>query len=250
MPDLKNKFAVVFGGGRDIGGAIAVELARAGAVVAFSYNSSNPDQVIKTVATLQGSQPYIEQVDAFDTAAVRAFIANAAKAAGRPIDILVNNVGGIIARKKMAEMDDAFWDQVYALNVKSVFASTQAALQHFSDGGAIVNLASQAGRDGGGMGSIAYGSTKGAIMTMTRGLAKELGPRKIRVNAVCPGMINTKFHDDFTKPEVREKVAAATPLSREGEAAEVAKLITFLASPDSSFVNGTNVDINGGTLFS
>ena len=113
-----------------------------------------------------------------------------------------------------------------------------------------MNVSSQAGRDGGGAGSIAYGASKGALMTMTRGLAKELGPRRIRVNAICPGMIATKFHNDFTKPEVRQRVAGMTPLGREGKAEEVADLIVYLASENASFVNGANVDINGGILFS
>jgi 3-oxoacyl-[acyl-carrier protein] reductase len=85
---------------------------------------------------------------------------------------------------------------------------------------------------------------------MTRGLAKELGPQNIRVNCVCPGMIATKFHDDFTKDEVRKNVAAATPLRREGQAEEVADLVAYLASPASSFLTGTSIDINGGTYFS
>lgn len=250
MPDFKNKFAVVFGGGRDIGGAIAIELARGGAHVALSFNASNPQKTIDTCSSYMGRKPVVKQVDAMDTQAVRRFIQEASEEAGKKIDVLVNVVGGLVARKKMDEMDDAFWDQVFALNVKSVFAATQTALPLFNDGGSIVNIASQAGRDGGGMGSIAYGSTKGAIMTFTRGLAKELGPRRIRVNAACPGMIATKFHDDFTKPEVREKVAAMTPLGREGQADEVAKLVAFLASSDASYVNAACVDINGGILFS
>lgn len=250
MPDFKNKFAVVFGGGRDIGAAIAIELARGGAQVAFSYNGSDPQKAVDTCSSLMGQKPMVKQVDAMDTAAVRQFVAEASENAGKKIDVLVNVVGGLVARKKMEDMDDTFWDTVFALNVKSVFAATQAALPLFNDGGAIVNIASQAGRDGGGMGSIAYGSTKGAVMTFTRGLAKELGPRRIRVNAACPGMIATKFHDDFTKPEVREKVAGMTPLGREGQADEVGKLVAFLASSEASFVNGACVDINGGILFS
>ena len=250
MPDFKNKLAIVFGGGRDIGSAIAIELARNGAEVALSYNASDPQKTIDTCSSLMGKKPICKQVDALDTAAVRAFITEVAQESGKNIDVLINVVGGIVARKKMEEMDDAFWDHVFALNVKSVFAATQAALQHFNEEGAIVNLSSQAGRDGGGTGSIAYGATKGAIMTFTRGLAKELGPRRIRVNAVCPGMINTDFHNIFTTPEVRQKVAAATPLGREGEAGEVAKLVTFLASSDASYINGACVDINGGILFS
>lgn len=114
---------------------------------------------------------------------------------------------------------------------------------------AIVGLASQAGRDGGGPGAVAYGAAKGAIMTMTRGLAKELGPN-IRVNSVCPGMIDTDFHNTFTKPEVRRHVASITPLKREGKAQDVVNLVTYLASDEAAFVTGANIDINGGTLFS
>jgi 3-oxoacyl-[acyl-carrier protein] reductase len=246
---MKGKFAVVFGGGRDIGAAVAAELAEMGAEVALTYNGSDPYAIVARIEAA-GGKATAYRVDAMDTAAVRAFAEQAVVDAGRPIDVLANVVGGLVARKKMEEMDDAFWDQVFALNVKSVFAMTQAVLPLMNDGGAIVNVSSQAGRDGGGAGGIAYGATKGALMSMTRGLAKELGPRRIRVNAVCPGMIATKFHDDFTKPEVRARVAGMTPLGREGQAEEVGKLVAYLASSGASFVNGTCVDINGGILFS
>ena len=249
MTDFQNKLAVVFGGGRDIGGAVALELARRGAQVALCYNGSNPDKVIAAITDL-GEKVYSQKVDARDTSAVRAFAVSSAKQAGRKIDVLVNVVGGLVARKRMEEMDDTFWDHVMTLNLKSIFAMTQAALPLMTDGAAIVNVSSQAGRDGGGPGGIAYGASKGALMSMTRGLAKELGPRRIRVNAVCPGMIATKFHDDFTKPEVRQRVAGMTPLGREGKAEEVANLVVYLASDNASFVNGANVDINGGILFS
>jgi 3-oxoacyl-[acyl-carrier protein] reductase len=249
MTDMTNTLAVVFGGGRDIGAAISLALARRGAHVALSYNSSNPSETLTAIEAL-GQKPLAQKVDAYDTTAVRNFATWAQQESGKPIGILVNVVGGLLARKKMDEMDDAFWDQVFSLNVKSIFAMTQAALPLMSDGAVIVNVSSQAGRDGGGPGGIAYGASKGALMSMTRGLAKELAPRRIRVNAVCPGMIATKFHDDFTKPEVRQRVAGMTPLGREGQASEVADLVTYLASPQSSFVNGTCVDINGGILFS
>ncbi len=249
MTDFKDKLAVVFGGGRDIGGAIAIELARRGAHVALSYHGSNPEKVIAAITAL-GQEPYAQKVDALEMDAVRAFATSSAQQAGKKIAVLINVVGGLVARKRMEEMDDAFWDQVMTLNTKSIFAITQAALPLMDDGGAIVNVSSQAGRDGGGPGGIAYGASKGALMSMTRGLAKELGPRRIRVNAVCPGMIATKFHDDFTRPEVRQRVAAMTPLGREGQAKEVADLVVYLASAAASFVNGTNVDINGGILFS
>ncbi|HEU5342468.1 SDR family NAD(P)-dependent oxidoreductase [Edaphobacter sp.] len=251
MPEsnFTNQLAVVFGGGRDIGAAIAIELASRGAKVAFSYHQSQPDKVIAAVES-HGQSAIAQKVDAMDTAAVRAFIASATKATDKPIGVLVNVVGGLVARKKMDEMDDSFWEHVMNLNVRSVFAAIQAALPVMADSGAIVNVSSQAGRDGGGPGSVAYGASKGALMSMTRGLAKELGPRRIRVNAVCPGMIATKFHDDFTKPEVRQRVASMTPLGREGKAEEVATLVAFLAGSGAAFVNGACVDINGGILFS
>jgi 3-oxoacyl-[acyl-carrier protein] reductase len=249
MTDFQNKLAVVFGGGRDIGGAVAIELARRGAQVALSYHGSNPDKVVAAITAL-GHKPYPQRVDALDMSAVRAFAVSSADQAGKKIDVLVNVVGGLVARKRMEEMDDSFWDQVMTLNLKSIFAMTQAARPLMNDGAAIVNVSSQAGRDGGGPGGIAYGASKGALMSMTRGLAKELGPRRIRVNAVCPGMIATRFHDEFTKPEVRQRVAGMTPLGREGKAEEVADLVVYLASDAASFVNGANVDINGGILFS
>jgi 3-oxoacyl-[acyl-carrier protein] reductase len=136
------------------------------------------------------------------------------------------------------------------LNVTSTFLMTKAVVPFMPAGGAILNFASQAGRDGGGPGAAAYGTSKGAVMTFTRAMAKELGPRGIRVNALCPGMIATTFHDTFTKDEVRAAVAAATPLRRQGNAAEVARTVVNLVSDDTSFVTGANIDINGGTFFS
>ena len=120
---------------------------------------------------------------------------------------------------------------------------------HVRQGGSIVGLASQAGRDGGGPGAVAYAASKGAVVTMTRGLAKELGP-KVRVNAVCPGMIDTDFHNTFTEPEVRSHVANITPLKREGTSEDVADLVAFLASDQAAFITGANIDINGGLAFS
>jgi len=140
------------------------------------------------------------------------------------------------------------WQKVMDVNLTSAFLMTRAALQHMSSG-AILNIVSQAARDGGGPGASAYGASKGALMTWTRGLAKELGP-DIRVNGLCPGMIDTDFHNVFTKPEVRTHVANITPLKREGASMDIANLVTYLASEDAAFITGANVDINGGMLFS
>ena len=251
MASLQGSVALVSGGARDIGRAVTLKLASLGISVAFSYFESK-DLGDETLSLIQkaGGKGATFPCDVTKEESIKAFVDGAKKSFGGPFQILVNVAGGLVARKTVAEMDAAFWDQLFAINTRSIFLMTKHTLPHMADGGSIVNFASQAGRDGGGPGAIAYASSKGAVMTMTRGLAKELGPRKIRVNAVCPGMISTTFHDTFTKPEVRQRVAAATPLGREGQAQEVAELVTFLASDASSFVNGTCIDVNGGIFFS
>ncbi len=164
------------------------------------------------------------------------------------VDILVNNAVGLIARKTVAEMPLEHWDAVMRLNVTSTFLMTQACLAHMSSG-SFVNLASQAGRDGGGPGAVAYAVSKGAVMTMTRGLAKEVGP-DIRVNALCPGMIDTDFHNIHTPDAGRRGFEATAPLKRQGHGEDAANLVLFLACDDSAFITGANIDINGGMLFS
>ncbi|SFL40979.1 3-oxoacyl-[acyl-carrier protein] reductase [Shimia haliotis] len=165
------------------------------------------------------------------------------------VDMLLHVTGGILARVPMAEMTLDHLRAVMDVNLTSFVLAVRECLPHMSEGSSIVGLASQAGRDGGGSGASAYGASKGALMTLTRGLAKELGP-KIRVNSLCPGMIDTDFHNIFTKPEVRKHVAGITPLKREGTSEDVAKLAVFLASDEAAFITGANVDINGGMLFS
>jgi 3-oxoacyl-[acyl-carrier protein] reductase len=168
---------------------------------------------------------------------------------GNVIHVLVNVAGGLMGRKVLADLDEEFWDAVIDVNLKSVYLVTKEVVPYMTEGGAIVNFSSQAARDGGGFGALAYATAKGGVLTLTRGLAKELGPKGIRVNCVSPGMINTTFHNTFTKPEVRTNVAASTPLRREGKADEVSDLVLYLASEASSFINGESVEINGGTYF-
>jgi len=248
---LKDKVAVVTGGGRDIGRAVSVRLAAEGARVVVNYCNDGAGAE-RTLGEIQagGGKAIVVQGDMTRAADVGRLFQEAAGAFGDRLDILVNNAGGIVARKPLDEMDEAFFDEVLALNLKSTFLTTKAAAGRMGPGSAIINLASQAGRDGGGGGACAYATAKGAVMTFTRSMAKELGPRGIRVNAVCPGMISTTFHDTFTKPEVRTAVAGSTPLRREGAAEEVAAAIAYLASDDAAFVHGVNLDINGGGYFS
>jgi len=149
----------------------------------------------------------------------------------------------------MAEMDLDHWQTVMDLNLTSTFMMTKACLPLMGKGSTIINFSSLAGRDGGGPGAVAYATAKGAIMTMTRGLAKELGP-DIRVNALCPGMISTGFHDTFTPDAARKNVAAATPLKREGNPREIGETVAFLASEEAGFINGACIDTNGGVAFS
>lgn len=251
MKSLEGKVAIVAGGGRDIGRAVSVELAAQGAKVVVNY-FNNEEEGAATAAAIKdaGGEAILVGGDMTKQGDVDKVVAEAVKAYGDSIDILVNVVGGLVARKKLAEVELDWFEFVMRLNLSTAFMLTKAVVPHMANGGSIVNFASQAGRDGGGPGAWVYGAAKGAIMTLTRGLSKELGPSGIRVNCVCPGMIATKFHDDFTKDEVRKNVAAATPLRREGEASEVADLVAYLASPASSFLTGTSIDINGGMYFS
>lgn len=249
--NFENKVVVVTGGSRDIGKAISLKFGAAGAKVVVNY-FNNAEQGAETVAAIEkaGGTAIAVRGDMTKPADVDQLVAETRQAFGDSIDVLVNVVGGLVARKSLAEMDDEFFDYVMRLNVTSTFLTTQAVVPLMSDGSAIVNLSSLAGRDGGGPGAAAYAASKGAVMTFTRAIAKELGPSNIRANCVCPGMISTSFHDEFTKDAVRANVAGATPLRREGRAEEVADLVAYLASDESSFLTGTSVDINGGLAFS
>ena len=245
---LQGKTAIVTGGGRDIGSAIAKKLAAEGANVAINYfaSSAGADATVDAIKST-GGNAFAMQGDLTKADDVKAFVERTVKEFGG-IHVLVNNAGGLVKREKIAEMSLEHWQNVMDVNLTSTFMMTNAALQHMTDG-AIVNLASQAGRDGGGPGAIPYATSKGAVMTMTRGLAKELGPN-IRVNALCPGMIDTDFHNIHTPDAGRRGFEAAAPVKRQGHVDDAANLVLFLACDDSAFMTGTNIDINGGMLFS
>ncbi|MGB5581591.1 MAG: glucose 1-dehydrogenase [Woeseia sp.] len=251
MKKFEGKVAIVTGGARDIGRAISEKLGSGGAKVVVNYrgNEANAKATVDSIKKAGGTAIAVAG-DMTKQADVENLVNKTREAFGENIDVLVNNVGGLVERRALAEMDVEFFEWVMRLNVTSTFLTSKFVSPHMKEGAAIVNLASLAGRDGGGPGSAAYATSKGAVMTFTRSLAKELGPRNIRANCVCPGMIATTFHDTFTKDAVRTNVAAATPLRREGEAREVADLVAYLASAEASFINGASVDINGGLAFS
>ncbi len=251
MGKLEGKIAIVTGGSRDIGRAISIKLAKEGAKVVVNYFNSEvgAQETLDEIRSL-GKEAVAVKADVSKLDDIANLKAKAVAAYGNRIDILVNNAGGLFARKTLQEFDETFYNLVLDVNFKSTVFVSQAFEPLMGKNSAIINLSSQAARDGGGGGSALYSSSKGAVSTFTRAMAKELGPKGIRVNAICPGLIGTKFHDDFTKDEVRTKVAAGTPLRREGSAKEVADLVAYLASDESSFITGANLDINGGLAFS
>ena len=248
---LKGKVAVVTGGSRDIGKAVSIKLAAEGARVVVNYLNSE-EQSLDTLKAIHdaGGEAIAVRGDMTKQEDVENVVTETRKTFGDEIHVLVNVVGGLVQRKTLQEMDQEFWEFVMRLNTTSAFLATRAVVPWMTAGGSIINFSSQAGRDGGGPGATAYASSKGAVSTFTRAMARELGPGGIRVNALCAGMIATTFHDRFTKDEVRASVAAATPLRRQGEAREIADTVAYLASDESSFLTGVNLDINGGMFFS
>lgn len=248
---LNNKVAIVTGGARDIGKAVSIKLASQGVKVVINYLNDD-EQAHATMQLIQnaGGTCIVVKADATKNEDVLHIVEETKKHFGNQIHFLVNVTGGLVARKLLEDMDANFWDDVMALNTRSTFLLTKQVVPFMPAGSAIVNFSSQAARDGGGFGASAYASAKAAVATFTKAMAKELGPKGIRVNAVDPGMIATSFHDTFTKPEVRTAVANSTPLRRQGDATDVANLVVYLLSNESSFITGANIDINGGCYFS
>ena len=248
---LQNKLILITGGARDIGRAITKNLAKNGANLAINfYGSLDEANSLENELKEDNIDALFLQGDMTSEVDVKNFIDQATTKFGTDIHGLVNVSGGLVERRTIDQMDLDFLNKVMHLNLNSSFLTIKHSLPFMSEGSSIVNFASQAGRDGGGPGASAYASSKGAVMTFTRSMAKELGPKGIRVNALCPGMISTTFHDNFTKTEVRSNVANATPLKREGTSDEIASIVKFLLSNDASFLTGVNLDSNGGLIFS
>ena len=215
--------------------------------MAINYFAS-ADGAESAVTEIGAERAFALQGDMTKESDVKSYVDKTVSTFGQ-IDVVIHVAGGLIERVPIRDMSLEHYHKVMDLNLTSNFLIVRESVEHMKNGGAIVNIASQAGRDGGGPGAAIYAASKGAVMAMTRGMAKEFGP-DIRVNAVCPGMIDTDFHNIFTKDEVRKNVANSTPLKREGTSEECANLVTYLVSSEASFVNGACVDINGGLAFS
>jgi len=241
---LKGKVALVTGGSRGIGAAIAKRLAADGASVAVTYSkgAAEADAIVKGIEKAGGKAIAI-QANATDAAAVKAAVDKTAATFGK-IDVLVNNAGTAIP-KKFEDTTLEEIDQMFALNVRGTLVATQAALKHMGKGGRVINIGSCVGERLMTPGLVAYSATKGAVKMFTQGLSREVGGRGITVNNVQPGPIDTELNPasgDWATPQ-----KAATALNRYGAVGEVAALVAFLAGPESSYITGANLTVDGGT---
>lgn len=248
--DLTGKVALVTGASSGIGKAAALALAEQGAAVAINYHRNEAGATdAKQKITEAGGRAIAVQADVTQADEVRALIEKTVAELG-PIDILINNAGSLVERLRLLELTEARWDEVIALNLKSAFLCAQAVAGSMIERktGAIINVTSIAGRNGGALGAIAYATAKGGMIALTKGLAKELAPHGVRVNGISPGVIDTPFHEQFSTPQAMQAFVNNIPLGRVGAPDEIGRAIAFLASDAASYLVGENVDINGGLL--
>jgi 3-oxoacyl-[acyl-carrier protein] reductase len=243
MAKLTSKAALVTGGSRGIGAAIAKRLAADGASVAITYTkgADAASLVVKEIEKAGGKAIAI-QADAADAKAVQAAVEKTVGAFGR-IDVLVNNAGTAIP-KPFEEATLEEMDRVIDINIRGPFIATQAALKHMKDGGRVIMIGSCVGERMMTPGLVAYSATKGAVKMFTQGLAREVGERGITVNNVQPGPIDTDLNPaagDWATPQI-----AATALKRYGRVEEVAALVAFVAGPEASYITGANLTVDGG----
>jgi 3-oxoacyl-[acyl-carrier protein] reductase len=244
MSNLSGKVAFVTGGSRGIGAAIARRLAADGAsvVITFAKDAGAASTVVKTIEA-DGGKALAVQADSTDTDAVKSAMHKAVAKYGR-LDVLVNNAG-TATPKPFEETTLAEMDRVIDINLRGTLAATQVALKHMKSGGRIIMIGSCVGERVLTPGLVAYSATKGAIKMFTQGLSREVGARGITVNNVEPGPIDTDLNPaagDWAVPQT-----AVTALGRYGKVEEVAALVSFIAGPESSYITGSNLTVDGGT---
>lgn len=251
MHDLKGKSVLITGASTGIGAAAARAFGSYGANVAIHYNASKEaaEAVAQEVRAL-GVNAITVGADVRDTKAIDAAVAQVAAEFGK-LDVLINNAGSLVKREPLESVTDELFDEVLHINARSVVAFTRAALPALrqNGGGSIINVTSVAARNGGGPGALLYAASKGFVSTITKGMAKELMPDKIRVNAVAPGVIQTPFQDRFTSPEQLDAFRKTIPMGFIGEPDDCSGAFLYLASETMSrYVTGQIIDVNGGQL--
>jgi 3-oxoacyl-[acyl-carrier protein] reductase len=240
---LTGKVAVVTGGSRGIGAAIAKRLAADGASVALTY-SKGTDAAASVVKAIEstGAKAIAIQADAADADAVKAAVEKAVATFGR-LDVLVNNAGTAIP-KPFEETTLEEMDRVIDINIRGVFIATQAALKHMKSGGRIISIGSAVGERVAAPGLVPYAGTKGAVKMFTQALAREIGSRGITVNNVQPGPIDTELNPASGDWAVPQK--AATALNSYGHVDDIAAMVSFVAGPEASYITGANLTVDGG----
>ncbi len=249
-PDLKDKVALITGASSGIGSATARCLAASGAKVVVNYwrNEKGAAETVSAIAA-EGGTALAVKADVSGSAGCAALIEATLKAFG-PVDVLVNNAGSIVARLSILDLTEDQWDAVMDLNLRSVYLCTRAVARSMMERkrGAIVNMASIAARNGGGLGVAHYAASKAAVIAFSKGVAKEVAPHGVRVNCVAPGVIDTPLHEQFSTTAMMQGYVAAIPMARVGTSAEVASVIAFLCSEASAYVCGETIEINGAQL--
>lgn len=242
--------ALVTGASSGIGRAAAIEFANAGARVVVHYHESKnaAEEVVRKIQE-GGGEAMAFKADVSRREEVRNLVEETVSAY-KTIDVLVNNAGSLVQRENLETMEESLWDRVMDVNLKSIFFVSQAVIPVMKSQkyGKIINLTSIAARMGGGVGAGHYSASKGAILTLTKNMAKELAPYNIHVNAISPGIIDTRFHERFTSREIFNKFKEQVVLKRAGTAEECAYPILFLASDYASYILGETIEVNGGQL--
>jgi len=245
--DLKDKRVLVTGSSSGIGQATAIEFAKQGCFVGVHYFRTKKGGEQALAEVKKYSDGILLKADVRNQSQVSRMVEKFVEAAGG-IDILVNNAGDLIERQPFETATAEYHDDIYKINIRSIFFVTQAALKWLKkSAGCIVNAGSVAGHHGGGEGAGIYAGAKAAVATETIAMAKEFARYGIRVNTVVPGFIVTRFHHRYSDSQRREKTAKETPLGRNGTAEDIAKAILFLASSEAAgFITGEYIAVNGG----
>jgi NAD(P)-dependent dehydrogenase (short-subunit alcohol dehydrogenase family) len=248
IPEFEGKTVLITGASRGIGAAATNAFAAAGVrnfILHYNSHRQGIDDLVKQLGDSVSCR--LIQADLAQEPGINLFLSELRKV-NPVVDFLVNNAGFLVQRAKLAESTPELWDRVMNLNAKSAWFITQAVVPGMIErgGGAIVNLSSIAARNGGGIGAAIYAASKATVACFTKGMAKELAPKGIRVNAVSPGTVDNHFHEVFSTQQMLDSMQASTAVGKLGTNEEVADVIVFLCSNAARYIHGQTIEINGG----